>query len=139
MFTEAPTATLVIRFDGRLSGDAMAQEWERIGIHVKEGPILRGWDTAAAADSATTATDLAHAILFGNAQAALEAVATGGNGLTTAHARALHFANEMAELRHYGPVIAVDGGRPVLAPGVRSVIDSLHGSGLWDGQPSWDL
>lgn len=63
----------------------------------------------------------------------------GGVGLTADHARAVHFANEVAELRHYGPLIAVVGGLPVLAPGVRSVTDSLPGSGLCEGQPSWDL
>ncbi|MDQ0734441.1 hypothetical protein [Arthrobacter agilis] len=60
-------------------------------------------------------------------------------GLTVDHARALHFANEMAELRHYGPLIAVVDGLPVLAPGVRQLIDRLPDSGLWDGQPAWRL
>lgn len=117
----------------------MIHEWEKIGVRLKEDPVLRGWDTAAASDGPTTAADLAHAILFGRAQAALEAIAAGGTGLTVEHARALHFANEMAELRHYGPLIAVQDGLPALAPGVRDVITSFEALGLWDGQPAWDL
>lgn len=113
----------------------MAHEWEKTDVRLKEEKVLRGWDAAAAEDQDTTASDLAHAILFGRAQAALEAVAAGGAGLTADHARALHFANEMAELRHYGPLIAVEDGLPALAPGVRRLLDSLGERGLWDGQP----
>ncbi|WP_104117409.1 hypothetical protein [Arthrobacter sp. B1805] len=117
----------------------MAHEWDTMGVRLKEDRILPGWDVAEAQDPETTAADLAHAILFGKAQAALEAVAAGGTGLTTDHARALHFANEMAELRHYGPLIAVEDGLPALAPGVRHIIDSFDERGLWDGQPRWML
>lgn len=117
----------------------MAHEWEQIGVRLKEDRLLQGWDVAAEHDPETTANDLAHAILFGRAQAALEAIAAGGAGLTTDHARALHFANEMAELRHYGPLIAVADGLPTLAPGVREVIAGLGERGLWDGQPAWKL
>lgn len=115
----------------------MAHEWEPTGVRLKEERILMGWDAAAAEDPETTASDLAHAILFGRAQSALEAVAAGGAGLTADHARALHFANEMAELRHYGPLIAVEDGAPALAPGVRQLIDGLRNRGLWDAQPPW--
>lgn len=117
----------------------MATEWEQTSVRFKEDPVLRRWDTEAAQDPETTAIDLAHAILFGHAQAALEAVAAGGLRLTAADARALHFANEMAELRHYGPLIAVDGGLPVLAPGVREVIGSFDSLLLWHDQPAWNL
>ncbi len=117
----------------------MAYEGEVIGVRSKEGVALRAWDSAALEDPDTTAADLAHAVLFGRAQSALEAVAAGGVGLTVDHARALHFANEMAELRHYGPLIAVVDGLPALAPGVRQLIDGLPGRGLWDGQPAWQL
>ena len=117
----------------------MAQEWEYMGVRLKEERVLQGWDTCAELDLRTTAEDLAHAILFGKAQPALEAVAAGGTALTADHARALHFANEMAELRHYGPLIAVEDGRPVLAPGVRRIIGSFAHLGLWDGQPAWTL
>lgn len=116
----------------------MAQEREQIAVRVKEDTILHCWDVAAEEDPGTTASDLAHAILFGRAQPALEAVAA-GTGLTADHARALHFANEMAQLRHYGPLIAVHEGLPVLAPGVRRIIDSLPGHGLWDDQPPWEF
>ncbi|MHA7284157.1 hypothetical protein [Arthrobacter sp. TMS2-4] len=117
----------------------MAAEREQTSVHFKEDPILRSWATEAEYDPETTATDLAHAILFGRAQSALEAIAAGGVGLTAEHARALHFANEMAELRHYGPLIAVDDGLPVLAPGVREVIASFSSLRLWDDQPPWEL
>ncbi|MBG6224819.1 hypothetical protein IWX63_001381 [Arthrobacter sp. CAN_A2] len=117
----------------------MAQEWGRTSVRFKEDPVLRSWAAGAAQDPETTAIDLAHAILFGRAQAALEAVAAGGVGLSADHARALHFANEMAELRHYGPLIAVDDGLPVLAPGVREVIGSFDTLMLWHDQPPWEL
>ena len=117
----------------------MAVERQQTSVRFKEGPVLRSWATEAEQDPETTAIDLAHAILFGRAQSALEAVAAGGVGLTADHARALHFANEMAELRHYGPLIAVDGGLPVLAPGVREVIGSFDGLMLWRDQPRWEL
>lgn len=117
----------------------MAYEEELLGVRFKEDAILRDWDRAALADPGTTAADLAHAVLFGRAQSALEAVAAGGMGLTVDHARALHFANEMAALRHYAPLIAVVDGLPALAPGVRPLIDSLPGRGLWDGRPAWTL
>ncbi|MHA7238932.1 hypothetical protein [Arthrobacter sp. TMS1-12-1] len=122
-----------------ISGDVMAQEWERASVRFKEDPVLRSWSAERELDPETTATDLAHAILFGRAQAALEAVAAGGAGLSADHARALHFANEMAELRHYQPLIAVDGGHPVLAPGIREVIGSFDALMLWRDQPAWDL
>ncbi len=117
----------------------MAHEGELIGVRFKEDAVLRGWDRAALEDPEMTAADLAHAVLFGRAQSALEAVAAGGVGLTVDHARALHFANEMAELRHYAPLIAVVDGLPALAPGVRQLIEGLPGRGLWDGQPAWRL
>ncbi|WP_434994573.1 hypothetical protein [Arthrobacter sp. Ld5] len=117
----------------------MAAEWEQTSVHLKEDPVLRSWATEAGQDPETTAVDLAHAIRFGRAQSALEAVAAGGVGLTADHARALHFANEMAELRHYEPLIAVDAGLPVLAPGVREVIGSFDSLLLWDDQPPWKL
>ncbi|WP_043444982.1 hypothetical protein [Arthrobacter sp. L77] len=117
----------------------MAVDWEQTSVRFKEDPVLRSWAVEAERDPETTAIDLAHAILFGRAQAALEAVAAGGLWLTADHARALHFANEMAELRHYGPLIAVDGGLPVLAPGVREVIGTFDGLLLWHDQPPWQL
>jgi hypothetical protein len=115
----------------------MTQEWE--SVRLKEETALAGWDAAARQDRDTAAADLAHAIRFGRAQEALEAVAAGGAGLTADHARALHFANEMAELRHYAPLIAVEDGLPALAPGVRLLIDSFDTLGLWDDQPRWSL
>lgn len=110
-----------------------------MSVRLKEERVLQGWDFAVEQDPNTTAADLAHVILFGKAQPALEAVASGGAGLTADHARALHFANEMAELRHYGPLIAVADGLPVLAPGVRQIIEDFGERGLWDGQPPWTL
>lgn len=117
----------------------MANSWDDAGVRLKEDAALRAWDASAAEDPGTTALDLAHAVLFGKAQAALEAVAAGGAGLTTDHARALHFANEMAQLRHYGPLTAVDDGLPVLAPGVRAIIATFDAHGVWDGRPAWNL
>lgn len=117
----------------------MAYESERRTVHLKEENVLDQWDTSAEQDLASTAADLAHAILFGNAQAALEAVAAGAAGLTADHAKALHFANEMAELRHYGPLIAVEDGTPMLAPGVGRIIGTFDDLGLWSGQPAWQF
>lgn len=117
----------------------MAHESEHLTVHLKEETVLDRWDTSAEQDPDTAAADLAHAILFGNAQAALETIAAGAAGLTTDDARALHFANEMAELRHYGPLIAVEDGTPVLAPGVRRIIGMFDDLGLWNGQPAWQL
>jgi hypothetical protein len=117
----------------------MTHEWEQTGVRLKEDPVLHSWSVAASQNHDVAAADLAHAIRFGRAQPALEAVAAGGSGLTSDHARAIHFANEMAELRHYEPLIAVDEGRPVLAPGVPQLIRSFDDLGLWDGQPTWDL
>lgn len=117
----------------------MAREWESTGLRVEEEPLLRGWDTAARDDFAGSAADLAHAIAFGAAQEALEAVAAGGGTLTAQDARALHFANEMAELRHYGPLVAVEQDSPVLAPGVRTLIDGMDELGLWRDRRPWAL
>lgn len=117
----------------------MAREWETTGLRVKEEPLLRDWDTAALEDFAASAADLAHAIAFGAAQEALESVAAGGSALTAQDARALHFANEMAELRHYGPLVAVEHDRPVLAPGVRILIDGMEELGLWRERRPWVL
>ena len=117
----------------------MAFDSEVVGVRVKQDVVLRTWNRAAEQDPAAAAADLAHAVLFGRAQSALEAVAAGGVGLTVDHARALHFANEMAELRHYAPLIAVEDGLPTLAPGVRELIDTIIECGLWDGQPAWHL
>jgi hypothetical protein len=117
----------------------MAREWEQIGLRTREEPGLHGWDAAAREDLATAAADLAHAISFGKAQDALESVAAGGARLTAADARALHFANEMAELRHYGPLVAVEHGQPVLAPGVRALIDGVVELGLWKDRRPWAL
>jgi hypothetical protein len=117
----------------------MALGWEYKGVRLVEERVLHDWDTCAKLDPRTTAADLAHAIRFGKAQSALEAVAAGGATLTTDHAWALHFANEMAELRHYGPLIAVEDNVPVLAPGIRQIIGTFDEYGLWDGQPGWTL
>jgi hypothetical protein len=117
----------------------MTEEWERTGALLKAETVLQGWDSAAEQDFERTAVDLAHAILFGKAQSGLEAVAAGGAGLTAAHARAIHFANEMAQLRHYRPLIAVEHGLPVLAPGVRRLIEGFEDLGLWKNERSWDL
>ncbi|KNC20512.1 hypothetical protein AC792_00065 [Arthrobacter sp. RIT-PI-e] len=106
---------------------------------LKEEPELRAWDTAAAQDPGSAAMDLAHAIRFGRAQEALEQLVVGEAGLTADHARALHFANEMAELHHYAPLIAVQDGTPALAPGVIELIRSFPEFGLWAGQPTWRL
>ncbi len=117
----------------------MGQSSEHVSVLLKENMELRGWDAAAAQDLGAAAADLAHAILFGRAQEALEQVMAGSTGLTAEHARALHFANEMAELHHYGPLIAADDGVPVLAPGVLAIIAMFDDLGLWDGQPAWTL
>lgn len=117
----------------------MTQEWEEVGVLLKEESALQGWASAALDDREVAAADLAHAIRFGKAQEALEAVAAGGAGLTADHARALHFANEMAEVRHHAPLIAVENGLPVLAPGVRPLIESFQELGLWTEGPAWDI
>ncbi len=117
----------------------MTHEWERTGVRLKDDPVLQTWRAAASHNPDDAAADLAHAIRFGRAQPALEAVAAGGTGLTSDHARAIHFANEMAELRHYEPLIGVDDGTPVLAAGVQQLIRSFEDLGLWDGQPDWDV
>lgn len=115
----------------------MAQVADTVAVHLKEDTALRGWDAAASQDLEVTAADLAHAIRFGRAQEALEQLMTSGDGLTADHARALHFANEMAELRHYAPLISVHDGAPALAPGVAAVIMTFDELGLWVGQPAW--
>lgn len=120
-------------------GETMTLEMNGTKTFAKDDAILRDWLAASLADRDTTATDLAHAIHFGRAQEALEAVAAGGAGLTADHARAIHFANEMAELRHYAPLIAVDDGLPILAPGVAELIASFQDLGLWQDQPVWNL
>lgn len=117
----------------------MGKATDTVTVYVKEDTGLRGWDDAASQDLEVTAADLAHAIRFGRAQEALEQIAAGIAGLTADHARALHFANEMAELRQYAPLIAVQDGVPVLAPGVADVIRTFGGLGLWAGQPDWTL
>ena len=113
----------------------MGQLSEDVSVLLKEDAELRGWDAAAAQDPGAAAADLAHAIRFGRAQEALEQVMAGSAGLTAEHARAIHFANEMAELRHYGPLIAVDDGVPVLAPGVLPMIACSTNSACGPGNP----
>ena len=112
---------------------------DTVTVYLKEDAGLRSWDVAASQDLEVAAADLAHAIRFGRAQEALEQITAGGAGLTADHARALHFANEMAELRQYAPLIAVQDGVPVLAPGVAELIRTFGELGLWLDQPAWTL
>lgn len=118
---------------------AQGNDYEYVTVLPKDGPLLQGWDTSMALDLHDASALLARAILFGKAQSALEAVAAGGASLTSDHAKALHYANELAELNHHGPLIGLEDDLPVLAPGVRELIGMFPATGVWeDGRP-WDL
>ncbi|WP_026550771.1 hypothetical protein [Arthrobacter sp. Br18] len=89
--------------------------------------------------TAQAGTDLADAISFGNAQGALEGLASGSDSLSDDDVKALHYANEMCDLRMYEGLVTLDGGGPALPESVRQAILAMERGGFWGGRPGWVL
>ncbi|MBG6184394.1 hypothetical protein IWX65_002368 [Arthrobacter sp. CAN_A214] len=83
--------------------------------------------------------DLAAAISFGNAQGALEALADEAASLSDDDVKALHYANEMCDLRMYEALVTLDDHGPILPEDVRQAILAMERDGFWEGRPQWVL
>lgn len=105
-----------------------------------DGALQRWADVSADGTIAVQAgTDLAAAISFGNAQGALEALAHGTTSLSDDDVKALHYANEMCDLRMYEALVTLDDDGPLLPESVWHAILAMEREGLWEGRPQWVL